>query len=594
MRIKLKENLVIIGKVIQLMYKASSKSMIIILILNIIAGCIVPVNLILWKILLDSIVTSVETKVLMITLGVLFIHNATQIVVSIIDKICAFFKEMHVDYVNKYISELILTKIEDMELSNFDDPDTYNKISKINNEAISKSMHIINSVIALIKNVISLVGLVAILLTYNPIMVIIPFIVFIPILATNLKIALRLHDLHTQRIEKLRLVETLKCLNIKYENIKEIKIYNVGNYLKKMIINIYQEYINEDKIIRKQHLLFHICSDSIEYIASFGLKFWILYDGIKKVFSAGDIVMYINTVDSILVGIGNMLITASNMYNDNLYLQTLFEFLDTDFVTESKLKKKFSPDFQIITFENVYFKYPKSKEYILKNINLQIEAKKSYLLVGLNGSGKTTLIKLLARLYKPTKGRILIDGIDIEEYNINSYRKCIGIVFQDYIKYPMSIEENIKFGNCEDIKNNKKMETAAIDAGISSFISNLSKGYKTQLQNEWFDGIELSIGQWQKIAISRAYFSDSPILIMDEPAASLDAIAEDELYNNVINLMQSKTCFMISHRFTTAKIVDQIFVLKDNAICESGTYQELMEIGGIFAQLFSVQAKKYI
>ncbi|KWX89489.1 hypothetical protein AMQ83_00290, partial [Paenibacillus riograndensis] len=314
---------------------------------------------------------------------------------------------------------------------------------------------------------------------------------------------------------------------------------------------------------------------------------------IKRKFSVGNIVMYITSIDNLMQAIGNIILTFANTYNDNLYMRTLFDFLDKEIPASEHERTVSLNHFKSIKLQHVFFKYPKLDKYVLEDINLEIEAGKSYLIVGLNGSGKTTLIKILSGLYEPSSGEISVDGVDVLTYDKNSYRNNFAVVFQDFIHYPMDVADNIKFGRYADKDNHSKMYRAAQQSGAIEFINKLPDAYETQLQNEWSEGTEISVGQWQKLAITRAFFSDAPITIMDEPTASLDPIAENEFYLGIEEMIKSRTCIMISHRFTTAKLVDKIIVIDNHRISECGSFEELISREGKFKELFTLQAEKY-
>lgn len=328
-------------------------------------------------------------------------------------------------------------------------------------------------------------------------------------------------------------------------------------------------------------------------LTKFCFTLYIIIDGIKRKLGVGLIVMYINSIENLMQAIGNMIVTFANTYNDNLYMNTLFDLLDKE-TTSSSLGSEVSlKNFRSIILHHVYFKYPKLDTYVLEDINFELRAGQSYLIVGLNGSGKTTLIKILSGLYEPSCGDITVDGVNIRSFSKNSYRNNFSVVFQDFIHYPMSVEDNIRFGKFEDKEHTLRMYDSAQRTGAAEFINKLPHSYQTQLQNEWSEGTEISVGQWQKLAITRAFFADAPITIMDEPTASLDPVAEHEFYMGIKEMIRSRTCILISHRFTTAKLVDQIIVIDDHRISECGSFEELMCKDGKFKELFTLQAEKY-
>lgn len=590
---KIIKNYDTVRKTLNMLWKASPRCFSIVSLLNLLVGLMTPITTIVWSYFLNSLVFISQNQTynnaiiwLSIQISLLFLFN-------LLNGISRLYQETLTDYMNKYITDIVISKTKDMELMHFDNPKVYDQMNKISNESLGKSISLLDSIVLMTRSLVSLLGFIFIFFTYNKFIVLISILIYVPIYLVNTRISSELHDIFNERIESLRLVSSLKLLLLKYENIKEIKLFGVSKYLRSRITETQQNYIDKDIIIRKKNLEKKSAMSLLEIATLFIFEIYIIVDGIRKHFSVGNIVMYLNSVESLMRNIQTIMQAVSSMYQNNLYIQTLFEFIEAEY--EPKETKKIRCDFTLskIKFEHVSFKYPNTEDYILEDINIELDASKSYLLVGLNGSGKTTLIKLLMKLYKPTKGKIFFNGIDIEDLETESYWKNFGVVFQDYIKYPLNVETNIKFGRFENCNDDSKMYEAAKNSGASEFIELLPNKYETVLQMEWTNGTELSLGQWQKIAISRAYFSEAPIIVMDEPAASLDAIAENDLYLSISQIIDRKTCIMISHRFTTAKLVDYIIVLENHTICESGTFNELMALNGHFLKLYSLQANQY-
>lgn len=314
---------------------------------------------------------------------------------------------------------------------------------------------------------------------------------------------------------------------------------------------------------------------------------------IVKKMSIGNLSLYINSIDSFRNSVITILNTMASIYEDGLYVNNLFEFL--------KIKEKITKDNGIcikeinkIEFRHVWFKYPNTEKYILKNINFIIEKGKSYSLVGLNGSGKTTIIKLILNLYTPVQGEILINDINLSCIDMDGYLSKIGVVFQDFMKYPLTVHENISIASVRQMNNRNNIEKAAKLSGADRFIDKLPQKYDTPLFREWDDGVQLSMGQWQKIAISRAFLEEFPVIILDEPTASLDAYAEFELYKKFKSIVKNKTSILIAHRFSTIKLADVIFVLKNGTIIESGSHDELLKLNGEYAYLYKIQSDAYV
>ena len=278
-----------------------------------------------------------------------------------------------------------------------------------------------------------------------------------------------------------------------------------------------------------------------------------------------------------------------------MYLQDYFEFLDLKYaedVSEEKLPlpRKIQKGFE---FKNVGFKYPKSEKWVVRNINFELKAGEKLAFVGENGAGKTTLIKLLLRFYEPTEGEILLDGIPVKEYNQTQYQQYFGVIFQDFVKFELTLRENIAMGEIGQIENQPRIDRAAEKSLADEVISEMPGGYDQQLGKRFKQGKDLSGGQWQKIAIARAYMKDAEVLILDEPTSALDARAETEAFDRFIKLTEGKTAVIISHRFSTVRIADRIMVLKDGAVLEIGTHEELMQNDKLYAELFNLQAAGY-
>mgnify|MGYP001584073261 CR=1 FL=1 len=292
-------------------------------------------------------------------------------------------------------------------------------------------------------------------------------------------------------------------------------------------------------------------------------------------------------------GIGSLINNFGEIQQNHLFIEDLFWFLDqksmfsdTGLNPKSKFKKG-------IEFKNVWFKYPNSSDWVLKNVSFSINYSENIALIGKNGVGKTTLIKLLCGFYKPEKGTISVDGIDIFSYKHSSYLEHLAVLFQDFNEYAFSARESIGFGDVADINNLTKIKFSADQSEIHSWITGLSRGYDTPLNKEFDGGIEPSKGQWQRIALARTVFRDSQIVILDEPTSNVDAEAEEKIFNKLIRLTHDRILILISHRFSTVRKADKILVLADGIITESGTHEELMKQKGEYAHLFALQAKSY-
>jgi ATP-binding cassette subfamily B protein len=309
----------------------------------------------------------------------------------------------------------------------------------------------------------------------------------------------------------------------------------------------------------------------------------------------GDLTFYTQAVSQVQSSLSSILDGFSGMYENSLYLNNLYSFLDYTPAIRSdpNARKVQLPLTQGLEFRDVTFTYPGKSEPALRNVSFSIGPTESVALVGQNGAGKTTIVKLLTRLYDPDAGQILLDGVDIREYDLDSLHSAIGVIFQDYVTYFFSARDNIGVGRLAELDNIAMVEASAQRSGANRVIERLPKGYDTTL-GRWFDeGYQLSGGEWQKVALARAFMRDAAILVLDEPTASLDARAEYEIFARMKELSQGKMTLFISHRFSTVRLADRIFVLEGGTIKESGSHQELMLLDGTYAELFNLQAAAY-
>ncbi len=591
---KIKKSIAIIVGTFKLLYKSASFYIIAMCIANIFSGALLSLGIVIWKNIIDSVQESIKSGNLDITIIWLAIHFATILLQDLLTEICAYYKNILSTCTNKNITQNVLDKISKMELEKYDDVSFYDKLKKVNEESTARTMSLLNSVEMLVKGVSVAVSTAMILFRFNPLFMILCIIISIPNLIINMKIAIMQYNVYCDRFENKRYIDSIKNLITAHENVKEIKIYNSTPYFVSYILNSYKKYIEEDKKIRKKFVLESFSMESLGNILIYFLKAIVCYEIVIQKMSIGSLTLYFSSIDNFRSAMANIINVMSSMFEDGLYVQSYFELMkDTETTKESGRKKKFVSEFHKIRFENVWFSYPGTQDYVLKDINFVINRGKNYAIVGLNGSGKTTLLKLLLRLYKPTKGTIYIDEININEIDIDSYYKEISAVFQDFIKYPLTIKDNIGLGNISEMYNLEKINKAAAQGGILEFVNSLPMGMETHLQKEWSNSVELSLGQWQKVAISRAFFKNGQIMVLDEPTASLDPMAEQDLFQKIKDLTYEKTCVLIAHRFSTVRLADVIYVMKNGEIVESGSHDQLINKNGEYALLFSVQAKGY-
>lgn len=586
--------------ILKLIFQSSKFTALMMLLVTILRGAIVPIDMMISKYFIDSVVSAITIKGTSLAIRSVMVWVTIQFSLAVLSQlfngIGRYLQENLRKSYDIYISQLLIGKMNELDMSFFESAKFNDKLEKANKESGMRSLNILSTLIEIIQTFVSLLGAIVIIISLNPLIVIICICTVIPMFIVNMKIYDKIYGVYNERFQETRFANSVQRLLSTYNSVKEIRLNRLGEYFKNIIISIKKKHLEQDKVIGKKQMKNLFIVDLCNNIVSFGFKIYVVIVTIIEGLSIGTMTMYISAFANVEVSIKGIINAISYLYEDNLYLESLFEILKM----QSKIKidsKQESFDGKInncIEFRNVSFKYPESNKYVLKNISFELKANKTYALVGLNGSGKTTLVKLLARLYDPDEGEIYIDGKNIKEFNVETLHKYIGIVFQDFIHYPFTVKENIGFGSIDELDDNEKIRSAAIKAGADKFIEKLPNGYETKLEKLWDNGVDLSLGQWQKIAISRAFNNNSSLLILDEPTASLDAQAEYELFQNFKALINDTTCIMISHRFSTVRMADKIIVLENGSIAEFGNHDELIKNDGIYSKFFNMQAEAYI
>lgn len=376
---------------------------------------------------------------------------------------------------------------------------------------------------------------------------------------------------------------------------KEIRLFDLGSLFTRRFQDVRKQLRQEQLNLQTKRTVAESTAQLVPMVAVFGLLLFMAYRTMQGVLTLGDLVMYYGAVQRGRSYLHSVLNGLTNLYQDNLFLSNLYEFLDVKQKVVEPLHPKPVPKSLTtgILFDHVSFQYNTGTKKVLNNITLRIRPGEHVAFVGENGAGKTTLIKLLCRLYDPTDGAIIVNGTDIRQFSKAEYRRQISVIFQDYVRYQLTARENIWFGNTTLPPGDELIEQAARQTGTHDIIARMKNGYDTTLGTWFKEGQELSIGEWQKIALARVFLRQAQIIILDEPTSALDAMAEYEFFNKFHQLAKGRTAILISHRFSTVKMADRIFVLEDGRIIESGNHDELIDRNGSYARLFETQAQYY-
>lgn len=529
---------------------------------------------------------------------ILIIRFSYNFITGVVSRISHILNNIASELVVNHVNLKIMYKSREVDLASFDLPDFYEKFENAKREAGNRPIQILNNNFTIISTIISMVSYVVILGAISPWAPIIIVAMSVPTAIINF--SYRKKNFHYIRFhsKERRQMGYYSGLMTNKDMVKEIRIFNLSD----LFIGRYQEtFLRYFRGLKKLFVgegLWNICLTIITTTVNCLLFLHIAKGVADGLYEVGDYSLYTGALNHIASGIGSIISTTASIYEGTLFIDNLISFMNEKPTIIPQLKEPRRVNHHTghtIVFENVSFSYPGTERKVINNVNLTLEPGDTCVLVGLNGAGKTTLIKLLTRLYDPTEGRILLDGYDIKDYAVEDLYSMFGIIFQDFGKYAVNVRENIKFGQVErDLVEDEIME-AAQQSSADQFIRELPDQYDTPLMRYFEDnGIELSGGQWQKLSIARAFYSDSDVIILDEPTAALDAIAEQEIYNQFDRLRKDKTTIFVSHRLSSATVANKIVVLEHGAVVEIGDHSELMKNKGLYYELFTTQAKRYL
>jgi ATP-binding cassette, subfamily B, bacterial len=492
------------------------------------------------------------------------------------------------------VNVIILEKALTLELRHFEDSEFYDKLTRARREASSRPLSLVMRTFGLVQNLISLVTYGALLLRFSPMAAGILVVAALPVFAAETRFSGQAFRLFKWRTPETRQQAYLESVIAREDSAKEVMLFALGPTLLDRYDDIFRRLYREDRDLTLRRGGWGFALGLVSTAAFYGAYAWIAIETAAAHISLGDMTMYVLVFKQGQSALSAALSAIGGMYEDNLYLSNLYELLETKVTAPAGNATVGAQPGDGIRFEGVSFSYPGGTVPALDGVTFHLRPGRKLALVGENGSGKTTLIKLLTRLYEPTAGRILLDGTDLAEWHLPSLRKRIGVIFQDFIRYQFIVGENIGVGDVDSLADEVRWQEAAVTGMSAPFIAELPLTYRTQL-GRWFEGgRELSLGQWQKVALSRAFMRKSAdILVLDEPTASMDAGAEALIFQHFRQVTESQMAILISHRFSTVRMADHIIVLAGGRILEQGSHDDLVSLGGHYAHLFSLQAAGY-
>jgi len=498
------------------------------------------------------------------------------------------------DLFGKLSSVRIMKHAAILDLEQFEDPVFYDKLERARQQTTGRTI-LLSQVLSQVQDLITMGFLAAGLIFFNPWLIALLFITILPSFIGESYFNDQTYALSRRQTPERRELDYLRFLGASDETAKEVKIFDLSGFIIEKFEALANKFYFSNRRISINRSLWGTGFTLLGSLGYYGTYVYIILETISGRISIGQLTFLAGSFRQLKSLLESVLTRFTAVSQGAIYLSDFFEFFEIQpGITVAKNPLPFPDPIRAgFEFQDVGFRYQNAEGWATRYLNFFLKSGEKIALVGENGAGKTTLVKLLARLYEPTEGRILLDGADLRLYDIVSLRQNIGIIFQDYLRYQMRVSENIAVGNILQKENDKMIISAAEQSLASDLVSRLPAGYEQMLGKRFQEGIELSGGEWQKVALARAYMRQAQVLILDEPTSALDARAEYEVFQRFAALTKGKTAVLISHRFSTVRMADRILVLQQGELIESGSHQELIDRNGKYAELFSLQAKGY-
>jgi ATP-binding cassette, subfamily B, bacterial len=615
-----------VPRMLKLIWEAHHLLTVAVVALRLIRSCVPVVSLWIGKLIIDAVVASrggnVESTQLWNLIAIeMAIVVARDQIVRISDLVESLLGDLH----SKHTSVLLMTHAATLDLHHFEDPEFQDQFERARHQAASR-LGVASQLLSIVQDLLTFISLSAALIAYSPLLLLLLMVAIFPIFFGETYFATLEYLLFRHRTSDRRYLDYLRYVGVSRRAVKELKLYGLSPWLISRFRKLSKLAYDETKrlLIRKTAV-----TSAVSLIGTFGYYtayVIILMRAVNGSITLGTLTFLVSSFARARDLIYLQLKGASNMFSQALSLKDLFDFFSIESMITSPPGSPAVPRKlrNGIEFEDVSFRYPGSDLFVVRHVSFKMSRTERIALVGANGAGKTTVAKLLARLYEPTEGRILLDGRDIREYDLKSYHRAIGVIFQDFMRYDWRFDENIGVGEIEKVRsyldsfevlltNNGKnrlreseawegsavsllppsIVSAAEKSLASTLLPRFSEGYRQMLGRVFDQGVELSGGEWQKIALARAYMRDAQVFILDEPTAALDARAEYEVFERFSQLVTGRMALIISHRFSTVRMADRIIVLQDGMIIEEGAHYDLIANGSLYAELFNLQAEGY-
>ncbi|MDQ6726630.1 MAG: ABC transporter ATP-binding protein/permease [Actinomycetota bacterium] len=580
---------------VRLCYRAARREFVSSVTLQLLAGVATAAQLLLAKQVLSAVLSSRNT-------GGGFAGVVPQLVALAVVSALVSFAGMAKSEQERLITELtsrhavgqVLEVATAVDLLAYERPSFHNRLQRAMVNGELRPSQMASGVVGILSSLFAIAGIGAALLLLQPIFLLLVVLAYVPAWLASLMASRASHEFSIEQTERDRSRFYIRQILSGKDEAKEVRAFNLGSFLRNRHDRLLEARIADLRAVVKRRLRLGLAgglATSFLTAAAVGVLIWLATNGridpAGATTAAGAIVLLGQRLQGLASG-------AGSLYEGSLFLEDFTTFVDSMPVIKARRPTRPAPDsFSLLSTEDLTFTYPSRGEPSLRNVSMHVRAGEVVALVGQNGSGKTTLAKLLAGLYPPTSGTVTWDGINANDLDPEQLRNSVAVVFQDYLKYFLSAAENIGVGRHERIGDEDAIVDAARQAGADVYLAALPNGYATRLGPQYFGGSDLSIGQWQRVALARAFFRDAPFIVLDEPTAALDPRAERDLFDRIKELAQGRSVLLISHRFSSVRSADRIYVLSEGTIVEEGTHATLMERCGAYAEMFTLQASAY-
>jgi len=560
-------------------------------------GSVLPIAL-LWitKLIIDGIVTAVShhqpvsPRFWWLVAG----EFGVAIVAGVLTRAIDFLDALLADKYTRHVSIAVMRHASELDLTAYEDPVFYDRLERARVQATDR-LAMIQSIGRLIQQSVTAVTMSVSIVVYSPWLLLLLIAGVLPAFLGESHFAFLGYAKNFRQTPIKRQLDYLRILGGSKEAAKELKLFGLSRYLTERFASLSDVIYSQDVALARRRLAAGSWFSVVGTLGYYSAYAWVIWRTLAGALSIGTLYFLASAIQQASLNIQQVFSTLAGIADQALFLTDLLAFFGMQPTIRSKPNALPAPRpiRRGFEFRNVSFRYPGTDRLVLRGLNFHLHPRERVALIGENGEGKTTIVKLLTRLYDPSEGEILLDGIDLREYDLEDLYREIGVIFQDFMRYEMTAGQNIASGRIEDLGNLPLLEESARKSGADQVIERLPGGYDQMLGRRFEGGVDLSGGEWQKLALARAYLRDSQVLILDEPTAALDARSEYEVFRRFAELTRGKMALFISHRFSTVRMADRIVVLEDGKIAEEGTHEQLSNLGGRYAEMFELQAASY-